>query len=172
MIRPLRNAALAAVALVAAVVAGEILWRSWTAHSAEPAVTASIPHVAPAYAPQRVVYHVAENGGFLGRGFKKLLQVASNHVEALETGQLDLRIVLQGDGVDLLTDARGDTALAARIDTLKAKGVRFLVCGNTLRMRKIEASRLHGIAPGDVVRAGVAEITALQQQGYVYVKPL
>lgn len=121
MIRPLRNTVLAAIALVATVMAGEILWRSWTAHSAEPAVTASIPHVAPAYAPQRVVYHVAENGGFLGRGFKKLLQVASNHVEALETGQLDLRIVLQGDGVDLLTDAKGDAALAARIDGLKAK---------------------------------------------------
>lgn len=177
MIRTLRTVSLCVIALIAVVSAGDILWRSWTAHSAEQSAAATNPAPASpgpalAYVPQKVVYHLNEDGGFFGRSFKKLVQVANNHVDAVGAGRLDLRIVLQGDGVNLLTDARSNAELAGKIDSLKAKGVKFLVCGNTLRLRKIETSRLHGVSNADIVRAGVAEVSSLQQQGFVYVKPL
>lgn len=176
MIRTLRTISLCVIALIAVISAGDILWRSWTAHSAEQAPVAQATPVAqgrdPSYIAQKVVYHLNEDGGFLGRSFKKLVQVANNHVDAVGADKLDLRIVLQGDGVDLLTDAKSNAELAGKIDNLKAKGVKFLVCGNTLRLRKIETSRLHGVTNDDIVKAGVAEVSSLQQQGFVYVKPL
>jgi uncharacterized protein len=175
MARTFRTFILFSVAIIAAIAAGDILWRSWTAHSAEQATQDSTPTAftqPPGYVSQKVVYHLNEGGGFFGRGFKKVIQVANNHIEAVGADKLDLRIVIQGDGIDMLTDAKGDIDLASRIDKLKAKGVKILVCGNTLRQRKIEMSHLYNISDNDIVRAGVAEVSSLQQQGFVYIKPL
>jgi uncharacterized protein len=175
MARTFRTFILFSVAIVAAIAAGDILWRSWTAHSAEQTTQDSTPTAftqPPGYVSQKVVYHLNEGGGFFGRGFKKVIQVANNHIEAVGADKLDLRIVIQGDGIDMLTDAKGDIDLASRIDKLKAKGVKILVCGNTLRQRKIEMSHLYNISDNDIVRAGVAEVSSLQQQGFVYIKPL
>ena len=124
------------------------------------------------YDAQRVIYHVNQGGGLLNRNFKHVLQVAENHAAAVSPGQLDLRVVLQGDGVDLLAWARKDAAIAARVDALKAKGVHFEVCRNTLVSRRINPdARLHGVAREDVVASSVGEVAALDQAGYVDIKP-
>lgn len=94
----------------------------------------------------------------------------SNHVAALPRGAADLRVVLQGEGVDLLLAAQKNVTLAADIDRLKASGVRFLVCANTIIARRLDIANLHGAARGDFVRAGVAETARLQAAGYVYLK--
>lgn len=123
------------------------------------------------YTPQRVVYHVKDGGGLFNRHFKNVLKVADNHVSALAPGHLDLRIVMQGDGVDLLAWARGDAAGRQAVDALKARGVRFEVCRNTLLQRRINPdTQLYGVARTDVVGAAVGEIGALEQKGYVYIK--
>jgi len=124
------------------------------------------------YDAQRVIYHVNQGGGLLNRNFKHILQVAENHAAAVSPGHLDLRIVLQGDGVDLLAWARGDAAISRRVDALKARGVHFEVCRNTLLARRINPdARLYGVAHSDVVPAAVGEVAALEQAGYVYIKP-
>jgi hypothetical protein len=126
----------------------------------------------PAYEAQKVVYHVDFAGGFFNRRYKHLLQVAKNHADAVGPGLLDLRIVMQGDGADLLAFARGDAAAGAAIDALKARGVRFLICRNTLVQRGIDPDRdLYGVARQDVLRAAVGEIAALEAQGFRYMKP-
>lgn len=125
------------------------------------------------YAAQKVVYHVTEGAGLLGHGrYRNLLQIARNHLQAVGVGRLDLRIVLQGDGIELLQLARSDKDLAGRIDALKRDGVRFLICRNTIMGHDLDPADLYGVAPADIVPAGIAEAASLVQQGYAYLKPL
>jgi len=124
----------------------------------------------PEYEPQKVVYHVTAGAGWLGSEHRQRLKVLSNHVAALPKGAADLRVVLQGEGVDLLIAAQKSESLGAEIGRLKASGVRFLVCANTIVARKLDVATLHGVARADFVRAGVAETARLQAAGYVYLK--
>ena len=124
------------------------------------------------YGRQRVIYHVDQPAGLLNGRFRHLLQVAQNHVEAVGAENLDLRIVLQGDGVDLLMWAKGNSAAELAIDRLKSEGVKFEVCRNTLIVRGLDPDRqLYGVAHGDVIRTAVGEIAALESQGFDYIKP-
>lgn len=123
------------------------------------------------YEPQKVVYHIDAGANRLGSEHRHRLAVIRSHVRALPAGTSDLRVVLQADGLDLLVAARKDPSLAGQIDELKAAGVRFLICANTVTARKLDAERvLHGMDRADVIRSSVAEISRLQAQGYVYLK--
>jgi intracellular sulfur oxidation DsrE/DsrF family protein len=59
--------------------------------------------------------------------------------------------------------------LADRLDALRADGVRFLVCANTLRERQIDWHSLYGVKEEDMVPSGVAELARLQAVGFVYI---
>lgn len=123
------------------------------------------------YEAQRVVYHVTEGEAFYERRFKNLLHVARNHVAAVGAGKLELRVLMQGGGVDLLGKARTDQALGAEVDKLKAVGVKFLICRNTLVLRGIDpATDLYGVRPEDIVASGIAEAAHLIGKGHVYLK--
>ena len=80
-------------------------------------------------------------------------------------------MVSLGDGVALFQSAANDKELAGRIDALKGMGVRFLVCANTLRERKIDRTTLYGVGEDDLVPSGVAELTRLQGMGFAYIHP-
>jgi intracellular sulfur oxidation DsrE/DsrF family protein len=126
----------------------------------------------PGYGPQKVIYHLSEGAGLLDGRYRHLLQVAGNHVAAVGKDRLDLRIVMQSEGVDMLERAKHNEVLRERIDKLRADGVRFLICRNTLISRGIDPDRdLYGVKREDIIRAGVGEIAALQAQGFVYMKP-
>ncbi|MFZ4532006.1 MAG: DsrE family protein [Alsobacter sp.] len=129
------------------------------------------PMPTTAYAPQKVVYHVNQGNGWLSHDHLYRLSVMQNHVNALEPGKLDLRVVIQGTGLSILSDAKKDPAIAARIDRLRSHGVRFLICRNTMIGRDIRMSDLYGAKPEDIVIAGVAEVASLSQQGFVMLKP-
>ncbi len=138
--------------------------------------SAAPPQIAPPiaftdYEPQKVVYHITAGANWFGSEHRQRLNVLGNHVRALPPQSSDIRVVLQGSGIDLLVVARKDTALSAQIDELKKAGVRFLICANTVATRKIEVERdLHGVAASDFVKAGVAETARLQALGFVYMK--
>lgn len=124
------------------------------------------------YAPQKAVYHINYPGGIDGSGYKPALNNLDNHLNAVGEENLDLRVVMHGDGLGLLAAANKDQALQATISDLKARGVRFLVCNNTLVGRNIDPeSDLFDVWPEDIVQAGVAEVARLQQDGFVYIKP-
>lgn len=56
----------------------------------------------------------------------------------------------------------------AAIKAFHAKGVRFLVCENTMKNRKITKEQL--IPEVEYVPAGIAEIVEKQEQGWSYIK--
>ena len=124
------------------------------------------------YGRQQVIYHIDQRAGLLSGHYRHVLQVAQNHVDAVGADKLDLRIVMQGEGVDFLSWARDNFDARHKIDELKLLGVKFLVCRNTLLARGINPDReLYDVAHEDVIRTAVGEIAQLEQKGFQYIKP-
>ena len=123
------------------------------------------------YADQKVVYHndgrPPDNTAYFGG----LLANLRNHIEAVGKDHVMLRVVCNGPGVDLQVAAQQDKAMAHAIDSLRADGVVFLVCNNTLNAMHLDWHRLYGVQEGDVVRSGVAELGRLQGMGFAYIHP-
>jgi intracellular sulfur oxidation DsrE/DsrF family protein len=134
-------------------------------------MTAVSAQAEPYYADQKVVYHndgsPVENARYFGR----LLGNLHNHIAAVGRGHIEVRVVDLGDGVDLLQLANNDPGVAAQVDALRADGVVFLICNNTLLGRKIDWHTLYGVKAEDIVPSGVAELVRLEQRGYAYVHP-
>lgn len=126
-------------------------------------------HFAP-FAPQKVVYHVTGGGGWFEHHFFHVVDSIKNHLDAVGDHNIDLRVVLQAQGIALLEDAEDNPALARKIDGLRKRGVRFLVCRNSLIGGGVEPSKLYGLKSADIVEAGVAEVAALEARGFVYLK--
>ena len=144
--------------------------------------TPSAEHNGPAlngYQKQKVVYHINYDDAKRQEGALRNIQ---NHINAVGKENLDLRIVMHGNGLALLLDpeqasstkfkaGNATPGMAAKIDGLKDQGIKFQICANTLKGKKVELSQLYGSDKKDVVPSGVAEIAHLQQAGYSYVKP-
>ena len=129
---------------------------------------------------QKVIYHVNFDDA---RAQQQTLRYIQNHLNAVGEEKLDLRVILHGDGLTLLLepDMADNTLfrtgyatdeLTATIAALKDRGVRFLVCANTLRGKKVDpANDLYDVDEQDIVASGVAEIARLQGQGFAYIRP-
>lgn len=129
----------------------------------------AVPAVAQDMPPQKVVYQ--NNGSVEPDYFRHFLANVRNHINAVGRDNIELVVVGHGDGLNLLSEAEDNPEYAKKIDALRADGVRFLICGNTLKSRDIKLDELYGAKEEDVVPSGVAEIARLQQQGYVYLHP-
>lgn len=121
------------------------------------------------YADQKVVYH--NDGSTEPDYFRHLLGNIRNHITALGSEHVQIVVVDNGGGLDLLQQANDDAELSKRVDALRADGVRFLVCANTLKSRGLDIADLYGATEADVVPSGVAELARLQQQGFAYIHP-
>jgi intracellular sulfur oxidation DsrE/DsrF family protein len=136
-----------------------------------PARAADAPAAAaPYYVFQKVVYQ--NDGGMPDAKsyFHRLLHHIAAHIAATG-GKVEIRVVNFASGVQLLVMAKDDPELARQLDDLRAKGVRFLVCHNTLEGMKLTPADLYHVADADVVPSGVAEIARLQGLGFVYLHP-
>lgn len=121
------------------------------------------------YAKQKVVYHVNYNDAKRSIG---AMRNAQNHINALGEDNYEIQFVLHGNGVELLRSVVNENSDAAgRVDSLRAQGVEFKICANTLKGRKIALEDLYFADNSDVVPSGVAEIGKLQQEGFVYLRP-
>ena len=122
------------------------------------------------YVFQKVVYQ--NDGGWPDDQayFDRLLHNINAHIAATD-GQVEIRVVSFASGVKLFQLAKGDPALAASLDALRGKGVRFLVCRNTMRAMGLRPGDLYGVKDEDVVPSGVAELARLQGLGFVYIHP-
>ncbi len=133
------------------------------------------------YGKQKVVYHINYDNPGKQAGALRNIQ---NHINAVGAENLDLKVVLHGNGLALLLSpdsldklkkfkhANANEQMIARIDGLKSQGVQFNVCNNTVKGRKVSLSDdLHDVEEADIVPSGVAELAKLQQQGYAYIKP-
>ncbi|HEY9016762.1 DsrE family protein [Thiomicrospira sp.] len=120
------------------------------------------------YSEQKVIYHVNYDDVKRQGGALRNIQ---NHINSVGAERVDIKVVMHGNGVELLRHAKTNPALQASIDNLKSQGVDFNVCANTLRGKKIALNELHDAQESDIVPSGVAELAHLQQQGYVYLRP-
>lgn len=124
------------------------------------------------YGKQKVVYHINYNGGDKSKAYKGALRNIQNHINAVGAKNLDVKVVLHGNGVYLLRNAMKDLQLQGNISNLKRQNVAFAVCKNTLTGRKINAEKdLFEVFDDDIVPSGVAELSRLQGMGYTYIKP-
>ena len=136
--------------------------------------------LAEGYGKQKVVYHINYDNPKAQAGAMRNIQ---NHINAVGKDNLDLKVVLHGNGLTLLLEpdaikntkfgkGNADDNMTARIEGLKQQGVNFHVCANTLRGRKVSYENdLYDVQKGDIVPSGVAELAKLQAQGYTYIKP-
>lgn len=76
-------------------------------------------------------------------------------------------VVVYNQGVELVM--KNNTKYQARLQTLKSKGVNFVVCENTLKNRKISKEAFPEILVG-FVPAGIAEIVEKQEEGWSYIR--
>jgi intracellular sulfur oxidation DsrE/DsrF family protein len=133
------------------------------------------------YGKQKVVYHINYDNPKQQAGALRNIQ---NHINAVGAENMDVKVVLHGNGLALLVNpdslaklpkfkhANADEKMTARIDGLKNQGVSFNVCANTVRGRKVDMETdLHDVDKEDIVPSGVAELAHLQAQGYTYIKP-
>jgi len=131
------------------------------------------------YGKQKVVYHInmddpATQAAALGN--------IQNHINAVGAENLDLKVVMHGDGVSLVLEpdaiagtkmkaANATEEMQAKISGLKNQGVEFEICANTLKGRNVPMDALYDTSEADIVPSGVAELSRLQQLGYTYIKP-
>lgn len=124
------------------------------------------------YGTQKAVYHINYSGGDEAKAYLGALRNIQNHINAVGEENMEVRVVLHGNGVGLLAEALENETLQARVVELKGQNVLFNVCNNTLVGRKIDPDNdLFDVWEDDIVPSGVAEISYLQQQGFTYVKP-
>jgi intracellular sulfur oxidation DsrE/DsrF family protein len=136
-------------------------------------------YATPGDALQRVVYHIDDGDPERQRA---ALRIVNNHLNDMGDDSLDIRVVVQGNGVTMLVMPNGADGqqvpgnatdrVKVQIEDLKIRGVTFAVCGNSLKRRDIhDANRLFDVAPDDIVDSGVGELVRLQGDGYTYIKP-
>ena len=124
------------------------------------------------YGKQKVVYHINYDGGEGGKKYQAALRNVQNHIDAVGKDNIELHVVMHGDGVYLLRDAVKDLKLQGNISNLKVQGVVFNVCANTLKGRKIDPDKdLFEVFKDDIVPSGVAELAYLEGKGFSYIKP-
>ncbi len=132
------------------------------------------------YGKQKVVYHINYDDPNAQAGALRNIQ---NHINAVGKENLDLKVVLHGKGLTLLLEpnaasrtkfkaGNASELIAAKIAGLKEQGVKFNVCGNTLRGKTVDFEKdLYDVSKADIVPSGVAELAKLQAEGYTYIKP-
>ncbi len=137
--------------------------------------------VAEGYSKQKVVYHINGDNAKQQAGALRNIQ---NHINAVGAENLDLRVVMHGNGLSLMLlpealgrtkgmkAANADQQMQAKIDGLRSQGVKFEICANTLKGRQIDPTNdLYMVEQSDIVPSGVAELANLQTQGFTYIKP-
>jgi len=136
--------------------------------------------IAAGYGKQKVIYHINYDNPKQQAGALRNIQ---NHINAVGAENLEVKVVLHGNGLSLLTypeslsktklkQANATEEMQARVDGLKTQGVQFNVCANTLKGKKISREDdLYNVDQSAIVPSGVAELSHLQGQGYTYIKP-
>ncbi|PSK80972.1 hypothetical protein CLV79_1183 [Limimaricola soesokkakensis] len=124
------------------------------------------------YGQQKVVYHINGNGGEDDKAYRGALRNVQNHINAVGRDNIEVKVVLHGNGVGLLQNAMENEPLQMDVTSLRGQNVVFLVCNNTLTGRDISYEEdLFEVFEDQIVPSGVAELSYLQGQGYTYVKP-
>jgi intracellular sulfur oxidation DsrE/DsrF family protein len=115
---------------------------------------------------ERIVYHINES-----TNPATALRNLANHIES--NPDLKAVVVAHNKGVDFLLagarDAESGELFESSVAQLRARGVDFRVCGNTLARRAIDPKQI--IPEARLVPSGIAEIGRLQtREHYAYMQ--
>ena len=108
----------------------------------------------------RVVFQLSGNDTFVQ---KSLIRQLNNLIGAMQG--ITVEVVTHSYGIDLLL---ADSPFTKSLKELKALGVDFLACENTLRQEKLDRSGLLDLT--GTVPAGLAHIIQRQSEGWSYIK--
>ena len=123
---------------------------------------------AEGYAPQKVIYHV--NYRDISRIHATFANI-NNHIEAVGEDSVDIKVMIHGPALEYFISATENNEKQIMLDSIRLRGVQFLICGNTLDGYQLSIDDLYDVAEEDVVQAGIPGIITLQQQGYFYIRP-
>lgn len=124
------------------------------------------------YDKQKVVYHLNNIHAATGA-----LRNVKNHLNAVGDKNLDIIVVTHSSGAFALVEgSMGKKNKKGKVynftDTvagLANRGVKFQICANTIRGKKINKNKINENA--EIIPSGVAQIAHLEQRGYMYIKP-
>lgn len=124
------------------------------------------------YLKSKVVYHINNIHTATGA-----LRNVKNHLNAVGDKNIELIVVTHSSGAFAMVDgAMGKKNKKGKVynfnDTIAGlanRGVKFTICANTIRGKKISKNLINENA--EIIPSGVAEVAFLQQKGYIYVKP-
>lgn len=120
------------------------------------------------YAPQKVIYHINyPETSRINATFTNI----SNHIAAVGEENIDLKVMIHGAALEYFLAANEDEAKQVRLDTIQLEGAELLFCGNTLDAYNVVIDDIYSAEKENRVQAGLPAIVALQQQGYIYVRP-
>jgi hypothetical protein len=112
----------------------------------------------------RVIFHLDE--GVKGRT-KTVLNNVKNLIVDLGGREVEIEVLANGEGVAGFVKALGSHQ--EDVTRLSGLGVRFLVCGNSLKALGIDEDAL--MDEVEVVPAGVTVLVKRQQEGWAYIRP-
>ncbi|WP_271273365.1 DsrE family protein [Aliamphritea hakodatensis] len=131
-------------------------------------LTTNISVAEQTYPPQKVIYHINyPDTSRINATFTNI----SNHLAAVGEDNIDLKVMIHGAALEYFLSASEDEAKQILLDSIRLEGAHLLFCGNTLDAYSKTIDDIYGAETQDRVQAGLPAIVALQQQGYIYVRP-
>ena len=119
-----------------------------------------------AEAPHKIVIQVSTDDA---RTQKIALNNAVNVQKLYGMDNVAIEIVAYGPGLGILTTKSKESA---RVKSLAMQNIKFSACGNTMAKIEKKTGKKPELTEGvGTVKAGVARIMALQEQGYAYLRP-
>lgn len=109
----------------------------------------------------RIVFQVSTPDTLAYRALTRQL----NNVLA-QWPEAQIEVVAHNKGMALLQKEKSN--VPAELEALKAKGIRFLACEQTLRQQKLNKSDI--LPAAGFVERGIVEIVEKQEKGWSYIK--
>jgi intracellular sulfur oxidation DsrE/DsrF family protein len=109
----------------------------------------------------KVVFHLTGNDTLVHKALAKQL---ANFLVAAPKAKIE--VVCHNNGISFLQIST--TKQAEKIRALKAMGIDFVACENTMRERKIKREEL--VSECRTVPSGVVEVVLKQHKGWAYIK--
>ena len=113
----------------------------------------------------KVVFHLDENE--VPRLVMALNNI-SNLLKEIPRTEADICLVANGSAVRLF-EREHAAAHRLHVEELVSKGVRFLMCNNSLTNLKIDPGEI--LSGCEVIKAGIVELIQRQADGCAYIKP-
>lgn len=146
-------------------------WIAATLFALSMMMVAPHTHAEERYGKQKAVYDLHLDGEEGDKAFLHAMRNVKNHLNAVGQDNIEIKVVLAGNGLGMLKSANTNLELQGAISDLKRQKVVFLVCNNTLVGRNIDPDSLFEVFKEDIVPSGNAEIAHLQSKGFAYIRP-